>query len=226
MCNGEPCSEKSDVWALGCLLYEMITMRRAFEGASLPAVVAKILDRTPRLPARCSSPVRTLVHSMLEPAPGQRPSVDAILKLPWLRRYLEQYANQMMALSTSQLAAAPTWRGQPTTSDLQAEPCGTHAVRMRSHDQVQAAGCAPAVHELYRGDDAAAPPSASHAPPSAAIVSGAELPSRATQRPLEHDTRPSEGGRSQPGVHRLAYGVLHRALSRSQMNLSACGPRH
>ena len=33
----------ADVWALGCVLYELTTLRRAFTGSSLPALVVKIL---------------------------------------------------------------------------------------------------------------------------------------------------------------------------------------
>ena len=34
---------KSDVWALGCVLYELATLKRAFDGQSLPALVVRIL---------------------------------------------------------------------------------------------------------------------------------------------------------------------------------------
>ena len=34
---------QSDVWALGCVLYEMCALRRAFEAPTLPALVLKIM---------------------------------------------------------------------------------------------------------------------------------------------------------------------------------------
>ena len=37
---------------------------------------------------------------MLSQVPDERPSVEAILKLPWLRRHLELYAHHMLQLST------------------------------------------------------------------------------------------------------------------------------
>lgn len=42
-CEGKPYSYKSDIWALGCILYEMATLQKTFEGSNLPALVNKIM---------------------------------------------------------------------------------------------------------------------------------------------------------------------------------------
>lgn len=44
MCEDRPYNRKSDVWALGCILYELATLKRAFDGQSLPALVVRILQ--------------------------------------------------------------------------------------------------------------------------------------------------------------------------------------
>jgi serine/threonine-protein kinase len=46
--GGEPLDGRSDVWSLGCVLYEMLTGQKAFSGVSITSVVAKIMTVEPR----------------------------------------------------------------------------------------------------------------------------------------------------------------------------------
>ena len=43
MCEGKSYDEKSDIWALGCIVYEMACLQKTFEGSNLPALVNKIM---------------------------------------------------------------------------------------------------------------------------------------------------------------------------------------
>ena len=43
VCLGQRYDHKSDMWMLGCVLYEMCTLRRPFEGDSLNQVLQKII---------------------------------------------------------------------------------------------------------------------------------------------------------------------------------------
>jgi serine/threonine protein kinase len=63
-------SVKSDVWALGCVLYELATLRHAFDGSSLPNVVMRIVQGTyAPLPAGYSASLKELVAALLQRHP-------------------------------------------------------------------------------------------------------------------------------------------------------------
>src|SRR5690349_4542509 len=69
-------TSRSDIYALGCVLYEMLTAEPPFEGATAQAVVARVLTEAPRpiLPQRHTIPrqVEAAVLTALEKLPADR----------------------------------------------------------------------------------------------------------------------------------------------------------
>ncbi|XP_032129301.1 serine/threonine-protein kinase Nek8-like isoform X1 [Sapajus apella] len=89
LCEGKPYNQKSDIWALGCVLYELASLKRAFEAANLPALVLKIMSGTfAPISDRYSPELRQLVLSLLSLDPAQRPSLSHIMAQPLCIRAL------------------------------------------------------------------------------------------------------------------------------------------
>ncbi len=73
--RGMPVDTRADIWAFGCVLYEMLTGRRPFSGATVSDTIVSILEREPdwtALPADTPTLVRRLVARCLEKNPKRR----------------------------------------------------------------------------------------------------------------------------------------------------------
>ncbi len=67
--KGKPADKRSDIWAFGCVLYEMLTSRRAFDGEDVAETLAEVIKGTPdwsKPPARLSRSIDTLLRRCLE----------------------------------------------------------------------------------------------------------------------------------------------------------------
>jgi hypothetical protein len=90
--KNKPYSYKSDVWALGCVLYEMTTLDHAFDANSLNGLAQKIIKgRYPPIHNKYSRYLRELIGQMLAPEPKQRPDLDQILRKPFIRKQVVSF---------------------------------------------------------------------------------------------------------------------------------------
>jgi WD40 repeat protein len=67
--KGRPADKRSDVWAFGCVLYEMLTGKAAFGGEDISDTLANVLKAEPdwsALPSYVPPGIRTLVRKCLE----------------------------------------------------------------------------------------------------------------------------------------------------------------
>ncbi|KAJ6659229.1 hypothetical protein lerEdw1_019275 [Lerista edwardsae] len=92
ICENRPYNNKTDIWSLGCVLYELCTLRHPFEGNSLHQLVLKIC-RGHFIPAstKYSYDLRTLISQLFKTSPRDRPSINSVLKKPFLEKRIKKY---------------------------------------------------------------------------------------------------------------------------------------
>ncbi|XP_067299091.1 serine/threonine-protein kinase Nek1-like [Pseudorasbora parva] len=83
--RGKPYDEKSEIWSLGCVIYEMCMLKRAFTGESTVEIISQILTGSyEALPETFSEDLHQLVKDTLQIDPATRPSVSEISMRPFI----------------------------------------------------------------------------------------------------------------------------------------------
>lgn len=90
--QGSPGSYKSDIWSLGCILYEMLCRKHPFQASDITTLIIKIArgEYSP-IPSGYSKDLAKLISRMLDRDPRRRPLLDEILGLPFLKNHLYAY---------------------------------------------------------------------------------------------------------------------------------------
>mmetsp|Transcript_93008 Transcript_93008/g.165417 ORF Transcript_93008/g.165417 Transcript_93008/m.165417 type:complete len:653 (+) Transcript_93008:43-2001(+) len=118
LCQEKPYTFSSDIWAMGCILYELCALKVPFDAPNIPGLVQKIVKAPiPSVPATYSSFIKDLVVKMLDRNPDRRPSSDQILQMPRLQSIVKQMLDEAQeaaqAADDSQLSAV---QAQPERS--------------------------------------------------------------------------------------------------------------
>eukprot|EP00930_Biecheleria_cincta_P093125 TRINITY_DN8329_c0_g1_i1.p1 TRINITY_DN8329_c0_g1~~TRINITY_DN8329_c0_g1_i1.p1 ORF type:complete len:652 (+),score=135.76 TRINITY_DN8329_c0_g1_i1:102-2057(+) len=95
ICDKGVYSHASDVWALGCVLYELLSLGVPFDASNLPSLMVKIvMNSAPKLPTTgpgsCSRELAEICSSMLAKSQCQRPSAGEALQRPLLQEVVVQ----------------------------------------------------------------------------------------------------------------------------------------
>jgi eukaryotic-like serine/threonine-protein kinase len=109
--RGQPADRRTDIWAYGCVLYEMLTGRRAFAGDTLSDTLVHILGREPDwtvLPADTPVAMRTLLGQCLRKDPHWRLHDIADARLD-----LESVQSSLASSEASVVDATATLRPRP-----------------------------------------------------------------------------------------------------------------
>ena len=86
----QPYDGKSDIWSLGCVIYEAASLKPPFRAEDLKGLYARVITgEYPQLPRHFSQDLRSVVGACLALDPRQRPSCEEILAMPQVLQRLQ-----------------------------------------------------------------------------------------------------------------------------------------
>ena len=95
ICKNLPYSYKSDVWSLGCVLYELCTLERAFQGKNLIGLARKIeFEQPEEISEFYSEGLRELVFCLLEKDFEKRPDIERIFEFDIVKQVLQGFLGE------------------------------------------------------------------------------------------------------------------------------------
>lgn len=78
------------MWALGCILYELCTLKHAFSSENLLGLVFKIVqDKQEPIGDMYSQEMKDLVHMLLNKDEHQRPQVIDIMRIKFVQEHMK-----------------------------------------------------------------------------------------------------------------------------------------
>lgn len=133
LCQNKPYNNKSDIWALGCILYELTTLTHAFDGTSMKALVQRILRGVyPPIHGSYSTDLGSLIKAMLSLDPHKRPHIASITAMPFMRSAMQLLQKDVHAANVEKRSCVTEDQKAKEKADAQrraAEEAGARAKR-------------------------------------------------------------------------------------------------
>ncbi|NXF48648.1 NEK5 kinase, partial [Oceanites oceanicus] len=136
ICENRPYNNKTDIWSLGCVLYELCALKHPFEGNSLHQLVLKICrGRFHPVSPNYSYDLRILISQLFKISPRDRPSINSILRKPFLQKLVLRYLPPEIA--QKEVSYTVIHRKRPSVSQPGAKLIQAHKLQKRRvQDQV------------------------------------------------------------------------------------------
>ena len=92
--QNKPYSYKSDLWSVGCIIYEMCCLRPPFKGKNFEELCENVCNgRIEKISSRYSEELWNLIKMLLEVDPKKRADCDTILKSKIIKEKMDELSN-------------------------------------------------------------------------------------------------------------------------------------
>ena len=93
-----PYDSKSDMWSLGCVIYEMASLKPPFRANDMDGLYNRVIKGVyKRLPSHYSQDLNNLIKALLRVKPNHRPSAEKLLNSELLLKRIERTTNSVAA---------------------------------------------------------------------------------------------------------------------------------
>ncbi|XP_045847355.1 serine/threonine-protein kinase Nek4 isoform X2 [Meles meles] len=133
--SNKPYNYKSDVWALGCCVYEMATLKHAFNAKDMNSLVYRIIEgKLPPMPKDYSPELAELIRTMLSKRPEERPSVRSILRQPYIKRQISLFLEATKAKTSKSNIKNGDSKSKPAAAVVSGNAESSHkAIPLQPH---------------------------------------------------------------------------------------------
>ncbi|XP_072313887.1 serine/threonine-protein kinase Nek9 isoform X2 [Eucyclogobius newberryi] len=104
LCQGSKYNFKSDIWAMGCVLYEILTLTRTFDATNPLNLCVKIVQGNWTMEVNSdiySSKLIDVVYHCLDQDPSKRPTADEVLDQPFILRCRPELEERVALLNSA-----------------------------------------------------------------------------------------------------------------------------
>ncbi|KAF1336654.1 Nek protein kinase, partial [Globisporangium splendens] len=108
VCENKPYSYSSDVWSLGCVLYELCALKHAFDAPNIISLIFTIVRKEfAPVPPHFDHNISDLLKKLLDKSPENRPSMDQIFTIPYIRNHMQGLVASGGSLRVNSVARRP-----------------------------------------------------------------------------------------------------------------------
>lgn len=110
LCMSKPYNNKTDVWSLGCILYELCTLKHAFDASNLKALAQRILKGNyAPIPSQYSRDATKVLEGMLQIQVAKRWDIKQVINSSFVQMHAMRMCEDAATKTLSTGLALPEW---------------------------------------------------------------------------------------------------------------------